>query len=288
MLLPGLPIRGAAPRRAPVQPTRTAKLPAAPPRERPTQEALARGLLDLPVGVVVVDRRYDIQTLNTAARRLLGLHGVAIGEDLIHLLRGVPAADLRAAIDLALRPAAPRSEDTSIAGPTSVAQILALEAPVDGPRYLQIACYPHSTKPSEPEAATQRDHETVLIMVIDVTASERERRAREEEWARAAAQHTQEIARLDARVRRLTTTNDELLVANQDLATANIELRSALEAAQLRVEETQTSAVEVEILNEELQASNEALETVNEELQATIEELNATNADRCARGGREQ
>src|SRR5207248_11509802 len=166
--------------------------------------------------MVVVDRRYDIQTLNTAARRLLGLHGVAIGEDLIHirLLRGVPAADLRAAIDLAFRPAAPRSRDTSIVGAPSVAQILALEAPVDGPRYLQIACYPHSTEPSEPAAATQRGHDTVLVMVIDVTASERERRAREEEWARAATQHTQEIARLDAQVRRLTTTNDELHVAN--------------------------------------------------------------------------
>ena len=164
-----------------------------------------------------------------------------------------------------------------MAGPPAVAQILALETPVDGPRYLQIARYPHTAEPPEPEAVTQRGHDTVLIMVIDVTASERERRAREEEWARAATQHTQEIARLDAQVRRLTTTNDELLVANQNLATANIELRSALEAAQLRVEETQARGVEVAIRNEELQASNEALGTVNEELQATIATIEALN-----------
>ena len=89
------------------------------------QEGLARGLLGLPVAVVVVDRRYDIQLLNNAARRLLSLHGVAIGEDLIHLLRGVPAVELRAAIDAAFQPGAPRSEEASTVGTRAANQELA-------------------------------------------------------------------------------------------------------------------------------------------------------------------
>ncbi|MEI6046797.1 MAG: CheR family methyltransferase, partial [Chloroflexota bacterium] len=38
-------------------------------------------LLKLPVGVVVVNQRFDIQEINNAARRLLGIHTPAIGED---------------------------------------------------------------------------------------------------------------------------------------------------------------------------------------------------------------
>ncbi|HEX6123144.1 MAG TPA: CheR family methyltransferase, partial [Ktedonobacterales bacterium] len=58
-------------------------------------------LLNLPVGVVVVDRRYDIQTINAAARSLLAIFGQAVGEDLIHLARSAPSEPLRAAIDQA-------------------------------------------------------------------------------------------------------------------------------------------------------------------------------------------
>jgi two-component system, chemotaxis family, CheB/CheR fusion protein len=35
----------------------------------------------LPVGIVVVDRNYDIQSLNNTARHYLGIHGPAVGED---------------------------------------------------------------------------------------------------------------------------------------------------------------------------------------------------------------
>jgi two-component system, chemotaxis family, CheB/CheR fusion protein len=211
------------------------------------------------------------------------VHGVAIGEDLIHLLRGVPAAEVRAAIDTAFQPGALRSEDAPTAGTPSVEQVLAVETATGEARYLQIACYPHTTEAPEPDAPTHRGRDTVLLVVLDVTQSERERRAREEEREREAARHAEDVERLTAQVQRLTTVNDDLLAANQELATANMELRSGLEEALVRAEETQASTEEVEILNEELQASNEELETVNEELQATIEELNATNADRRAR-----
>src|SRR5262245_28170124 len=41
-------------------------------------------LQDLPVGVVVIDRNYDILTINAVARRQFGIHSTAIGNDFIH------------------------------------------------------------------------------------------------------------------------------------------------------------------------------------------------------------
>ena len=46
---------------------------------------------------------YDIQVINTAARTLFGIHGSALGQDLIHLVRTLPASDVRAAVDQAMR-----------------------------------------------------------------------------------------------------------------------------------------------------------------------------------------
>ena len=76
----------------------------------PEQDLLSR----LPVGVVVVDRCYHIQTINSAAQRLLSIYGAALGEDLIHLAQTVPGAPLRAAIDAAIEGAAPTSLDEAI------------------------------------------------------------------------------------------------------------------------------------------------------------------------------
>jgi len=46
-------------------------------------EAVEKVLLELSVGVVVIDRRYDIERINGAARRLLGIHGIAFDQDFI-------------------------------------------------------------------------------------------------------------------------------------------------------------------------------------------------------------
>ena len=120
---------------------------------------------------------------------------------------------------------------------------------------------------------------SVLILVTDVTATTRTRRALEETLRdeRAGKASLVEQSRL------LTRTNTELLDANQELATANAELRSANEELLVANEEVQAATEEVETLNEELQATNEELETLNEELQATVEELNTTNDDLQAR-----
>src|SRR5207245_1262383 len=51
------------------------------PRRQSTLGERAEGLLfRLPIGVVVVDRRYDVITINAFARRAFGIHATAIGE----------------------------------------------------------------------------------------------------------------------------------------------------------------------------------------------------------------
>ena len=65
-------------------------------------EAAEALLLDLTIGVVVVDRRYDIMRINTAARRMLGIHGLAFDQDFIHLAESLPSTPVRSAIDAAL------------------------------------------------------------------------------------------------------------------------------------------------------------------------------------------
>jgi len=64
-------------------------------------EAAEELLLDLRLGVVVVDTRYYINRINTAARRLLGIHGLAFDQDFIHLAESIPSTSIRAAIDAA-------------------------------------------------------------------------------------------------------------------------------------------------------------------------------------------
>ena len=59
-------------------------------------------LLDLTVGIVVVDPRYYILRINSAARQMLGIHGTAYDQDFVHLAEVLPPSAIRAAIDSAL------------------------------------------------------------------------------------------------------------------------------------------------------------------------------------------
>jgi two-component system CheB/CheR fusion protein len=217
----------------------------------------------LPEGVIVVDRRYDIQSINSAARRMLAIHSSAIGEDFIHLAQNLPTTALRAAVDAAFR------------GQTMVTvfQVTTAEVGSTEGRYLQVTCAP------EKFDAETGPVESVVIIVADVSAVMRERRELEQNQARQQA----ESERLASLVARLTETNRQLLEANQELTTTNDELRSGNEELVVANEEAQAATEEVETLNEELQATNEELETLNEEVQATVEELNTTNDDLQAR-----
>ena len=247
-------------------------------RAQTASERLGALVFNLPVGVVVVNRRYDVQMINPLAHTMLRLYRPAVGEDLLHLAEGLPTRRLRALIDAAL------SGNGLV--PDSV--VLPLE-PDDGEmRYLRITAYPRRAEGDAGPA------ESVLLLIGD--AREEEGRGDSDNIAPfgiadsslgasdpAARQMWEEIELLRARLARLMAVNQELREANDQLAAANDEVRQEAEKSLTTFEEVQASAEEVETLNEELQATNQELETLNEELQGTVEELNATNDDLEAR-----
>ncbi len=262
-------------------------IPQLPSREvsqpRTSIEQLGALVFNLPIGVVVVDRRYDIQIINGLAHQLLEIHRSAIGEDLLHLAEQIPSKPLRAIIDAALQ------------GETQppTASILSVETETGEQRYLHILGYPHQFEGDDGPISS------VLLLISDVTEQEKHRRLQERQQQESAAHMAtkdassavdmdsarlrEENTRLTQQIQQLLAVNRELHDANRDLTTSNVELHQSNEEYLVNTEEVQAAAEEVETLNEELQATNEELETLNEELQATVEELNATNDDLEAR-----
>ncbi|WP_438031013.1 CheR family methyltransferase [Sorangium sp. So ce233] len=294
----------APPRRAPrgklpiMSPLRGAK---ELPRGRMSVDVL---LSSVRVGIVLVDSRYDILEINVAARRLLGIHGTALGQDLVHLARSVPNRSLLGAIDAAFRGEPPEPLDVAVEA-----------TPMGEPSYIQITC--HGPRPEvDPGKA-----EAVLVVVEDVTEAVQRRKASQEGIGREAHLHTElaeakaareraeerfaaereqlrreseaqsaAVSRLEAAraqdhamMQQMAEHNRRLLRANEELTATYEQLRGVNEELMVSTEEAQAAMEEIETLNEEFQATNEELETVNEELQATIEELNTTNADLEAR-----
>jgi two-component system CheB/CheR fusion protein len=208
-------------------------------RRPESADAVAKILLELSAGIVVVDRHYDIERINGAARRLLGIHGTAFEQDFIHLAEALPSNLLREAVDAAL--AGRASSSVYVAD--------AVVGGSDGARKLRVSIAPHRPASTSIEGA--------VIELVDVTEGERERPAR----ARAEKQR------------------ERLLRANDELARAVADLRTANEVMLFSSEDAQSARAEAETLNEELQATNEELETLNEELQASVEELTTANED---------
>jgi two-component system, chemotaxis family, CheB/CheR fusion protein len=271
VLIPPTRIRDSAPLAniRPLPPRRTSWAETAVTRGRDVDRAptaIDRAdslLLRLPVGVVVVDRRYDIQSINTAARTMFGIPGPAIGEDLIHLVPDQVAVACRRVIDAAFQG---ETSTTTMEIPTTVSQGTELRSTLVSAQPLRAA---GGTGPVD----------SVVVVASDVTATTTVRRDLESTIAANAADRD----RMVERGRELADSHTELMEANQQLTTANAELRTANEELLVANEEVQAATEEVETLNEELQATNEELETLNEELQATVEELNTTNDDLQAR-----
>jgi len=273
LLLPLTQTMAAAPP-APVRLTPSRSLSAAASLRAPggasrasSVETAESVLSGLPVGVAVVNRRYDVQTINSAALNLLGIYTAALGEDIIHLAQSLPVEPLRAAIDAAFQGAPSSSLDTVVHADTVTGAA----------RDLQITCYPH-TRDAEDELVA-----SVMILVADVTATEQAHTQRLQQMEQAQARQEEEIERLRVQVRQVAASNRALLAANRELSATVSGLARTGEAARTDAQEAMAATEEVETLNEELQAANEELETLNEELQATIEELNTTNDDVNAR-----
>jgi two-component system CheB/CheR fusion protein len=274
-MLPASPVPLPRPRSERIRSVANLQIPDQLPRDLLRPHATDENVLNMvPVGVIVVDRRYDIRSINTAARTLLSIHGVAVGEDLLHLLRDAPYVEVRQAIDAAFRSGEPSSTDDFAIEEVTTSEL----------RYLRLVCQPQRVEGEGGPA------ETVTIVVNDVTESARTRRELEErlgakgaELERFKLEAEAESTRQQQQNERLIETNRQLEEANRELANLNAELQTVNEETLLSTEEAQAATEEVETLNEELQATNEELETLNEELQATIEELNTTNDDLQAR-----
>jgi two-component system CheB/CheR fusion protein len=208
----------------------------------------------LPVGVVVIDSAYHVVTVNTAARRLLGLHEPPAEQDFLHAVRGIPYTEVRAAIDSVFR------ERTSLTLPEIV-----LDTTLGGNgHYLSLTIVPMQVEGHMADL--------VAINVTDVTDQVQARQRLEA----AQAEQAHLVEELGVANKRLGEINKELLDANEELQVTNEEMM-------LTYEELQAMNEEFEATNEELQATNEELETNNEELQATNEELQTTNEELRAR-----
>src|ERR1035437_753960 len=207
-------------------------------------------LLNLAVGVVVVDPRYYILRINSSARKMLGIHGTGFDQDFIHLADVLPATAIRAAIDSALS-----GKTTS-----AVFEVEPTDAASETTHFVEAAIRPYRVETRAIEGA--------VIEVTEVTRLEQERRT-----------STRTRQRLDKAV----VTNGRLLRANGELTDMVAELRMSNESMLLASEDVRSSRDEVVNVNEELQASNEELETLNEELTASVEELRVANEDLATR-----
>jgi two-component system CheB/CheR fusion protein len=207
-------------------------------------------LAGLTVGVVVVDARYYTLRINSAARRMLGIHGTAFGQDFVHLAEVLPPSAIRVAIDSAL------------AGKTTSAvfEVEAADAASETTHFLEATIRPYR--------ADSRTIEGAIVELTDVTGLEQERRT---------------SARTRERLDKAVASNGRLLRANDELATSVTELRAANEGMLLASEDAQATREELETVNEEFQATNEELETLNEELTASVEELRVANEDLATR-----
>jgi len=239
------------------EPAATAAAPAAgPAAEARSEDPEARRVHDallraLPLGMCVIDRAYRIQSINAAARRLLGVRDAATDQDFLHTVRGLPYGDVRAAIDRSFR-------ERSV----SVLNQIEMTEGIGEARFLTLHIVPL-------EGGTP---ETAIVSVENVTElAQLQRRVQA-----VQSEQSQLAEELGSANRRLTDMNKDLQDANEELQATNEEMM-------LTQEELQATNEEFEATNEELQATNEELETGNEELQATNEELETTNDELQAR-----
>jgi two-component system CheB/CheR fusion protein len=250
-----------------------------------SRDRFADQILSLPVGVVVIDRNYDVQTINNAAYTLLDIHRPAVGKDLLHLATRIPTKPLRAAIDAIFQ----TEEGAAIPGIVTITVEMEQSEQEDG-RLLQISCYPYmrSTGASTGNATTTAAStvDAVILFISQVPHVKQPPGAAESakiSMPSGEQAQMEEIARLTQRLETESGLNRELRVANQELRQTTDNLRRANEDLLVAQEEAQASSEEIITLNEEMQATNEEMETLNEELEATVEELRTTNDDLLAR-----
>jgi two-component system CheB/CheR fusion protein len=203
---------------------------------------------------VIIDRQYRILTINSAARRLLGVRDIAYDLDFLHTVRGMPYNEIRRAIDTCFH------EHTTM----TLLEVELDQLSEGSGRYVTFTIMAVQVETDTSELA--------VISAQDVTDHVQIKKRLET----VQREHAEMLGELSAANKRFGALNKELQDANDELQAANEELM-------LTQEELQATNEEFEATNEELQATNEELETNNEELQATNEELQTTNDELSAR-----
>jgi two-component system CheB/CheR fusion protein len=203
----------------------------------------------LPVGVVVVARDYTIEAINAAARQMLSISGVGVGQDFLHAMQEAPYAEVRRTIDEAFRE-----------GRTTQCDAFAVEETTTGdPSYLRLTCHPRHAEGEGQRMAS------VLVAVEDITATVRMRRLAEKNL-------------------RLEEANRELGQINEELQAAHEESLVHTEEAQASAEEVETLNEELQATVEELNTTNDDLQSRAAELQELAqsreEERQSTEAAR--------
>jgi two-component system CheB/CheR fusion protein len=198
----------------------------------------------LPVGVAMVTRDYAIEVINAAARHMLSIPSVGVGQDFLHAMQGVPYAEVRRAIDEAFR------EGTI----TQADEFTVEEVATGEPSYLRLTCHPLRTE-------TDGRVRSVLVVVENVTAAVRMRRL------------TEKNLRLEEANRDLGQISEDLQAAHEESLVNTEEAQASAEEVETLNEELQATNEELETLNEELQATVEELNTTNDDLQARATEL---------------
>jgi PAS domain-containing protein len=203
----------------------------------------------LPVGVVVVARDYDIEAINTAARKMLSIPSVGAGQDFLHAMQEVPYAEVRRTIDEAFRE-----------GTVTQADEFAVEDAATGePSHLRLTCYPRR---SEIEGQSVM---SVLVAIEDVTAGVRLRRL------------TEKNLRLEEANRDLGLLNEELQAAHEESLVNTEEAQASAEEVETLNEELQATVEELNTTNDDLQARATELQEL---AQSREEERQLTEAGR--------
>lgn len=236
-------------------------------------------LLKLPVGVVVVDSHFDIVEINAAARRLLSIHTVAIGEDFVHLSQNIPPRELGAAITNAIR-----ENTVSHMEPVEVPHLTTGDA-----TFLQLSCYPQpgpgQVEPTESlpgKSEGQGQGQSVLIIITDHTREVIAQRNLKQD----NIQQVELVGELNQSILSLEQTNFELQRANSQLQQNNAELLEAkntelnhlsreLERANTELAATKEQQGEVALVHT---SQMEGLVKVNRDLLAANEEVTSQNA----------
>ena len=284
---------------------------------RNSRERLGLLLLGLPIGVVVIDRHYDIQIINEVAMRLLGIFTEPLGEDLIHLAQTIPSNALRMVIDAAFR-RAPEPTEQPTKQPTKQSEVttqpsapnggnefgvqlegvVTVETLLGERRNLQFTCFPYAPRPivhtadlwetqagqsavhppGDAQATPHHADEAPLVLILIRDVTAIVRTRTQ--LSQAAAEEQAQSRAEQARARSELETSLEHLHSENTRLKTEIERQGGINRALLEGNQKLASAnLALRVNNEELQVSEEEAEASTEEVKTLNEELQATNEE---------